>query len=141
MASRWLFELLCSWDGKTRCAQARSRDFRRDPDSCGTAGAGGRESRSSDSSARILESMHLQLAGDVPGGWLGCAQGETDSGAAAQARSPESAMGLPRGDGQEPATAGLPVRAVDARDDRQTDCQALWVRLSLVSVGRLLAQL
>src|ERR1039458_6684321 len=59
------------------------------------------------------------------GGW-DALKAKRIPGAAAQARGAGSAMGVPHGDGQEPTTAGLPIRAVDARDDRQTDCQALW---------------
>lgn len=106
--------------GQARCAQARPRDLGGDARSRRPAGPVRRESRGSDPRLGFLETMHLQLACDVPRGWLGRAQSEADCGAPAQAVGSRSAVALPHGDRQEPAAAGFPVRVVDAGHD----CQA-----------------
>ena len=126
-------------DDATRCPQARSRDVGSDSYPGGATGAGRREPRGGDRCAGVLEPLHLQLVGDVSGRWLGCVEGEAHSGTAEEAQSARHPLGVPDGNGTQPAAAGLSVCAVDALDDCPLDREAHWGSAES-GVGRALAR-
>ena len=81
------------------------------------------------------------LAGTVSTWWMGGAESQAAVRTSAETRWQEAQVDLRHGDAKEPAAAQVPICLVDARDGGHADQHKFNISLSLVSVGRLLAQL